>query len=426
MASSKLRLAIVGGGISGLTLAVALKDCRNIQVDIYEQAHEISEIGAGITLWQRGQEILESLGLKEDLLKVINEEPEELDKQKLAFQYRLSDRADGFNFYNLYSKGGGRYFHRQEIQQLLLKHVPDFVTVHLSHQLKRCEEAQDSVKLIFKDESEATCDILIAGDGIKSVVRNCISNEGPSYTGTDVYRYLIPKENLAKVAPNHSCLEHPSVLCGKSQYIVSYPISHGRFINVAACVTIPENEDKPLPGPEVRKATTKEVVDHFKGWETEVVQLLEKMENPVCYVLRELHPLKTYITRRIALIGDAAHGMTPFLGAGGGQAIEDAYVLGRLFSEASPENWLRVLEAYNLVRLPTANKIQHDSHVQGHYVQLLTPEFENIKGMGQELAPEQMNLLLQVSTKHWSWLDTDEAEQDLTRAIEYLRNTVAA
>ncbi|KAJ3994329.1 hypothetical protein F5050DRAFT_532569 [Lentinula boryana] len=418
MTPSKVRVAIIGGGIGGLTFAVALKECSNLQVDLYEQAHQITEIGAGITLWHRGYEILKSLGMKDDLVKLLNEESEDLDKEKLSFQYRLSDRKDGVEYFRLYSKGGGRLFHRQEIQQMLLKHVPEFVTIHLSHQLKRCEEGQDSVRLMFKDGSQATCDIVIAADGIKSVVRDSIPNDGVWYTGTNVFRGLIPREKLEKLYPDHSCLEHPTLLCGKSQYIVSYPISQGRTINVAACVTKLENEGKPLNGSEARKSTTQEVLDLFVGWEDQAVQLIE---NPVCYVLQELHPLKSYISRRIALVGDAAHGMTPYLAAGAGQAIEDAFILGRLFSEAGPENWARAFEAYNLVRQPLGNKLQLDSRSQGLYLQLNAPEFENVREMGQDLTHEQIEILRKAFTKHWSWLKGD-VNQELTRASEFLNS----
>ncbi|KAJ4477473.1 hypothetical protein J3R30DRAFT_3756022 [Lentinula aciculospora] len=419
MSPSKLRLAIIGGGIGGLTFAVALKECTNIQVDLYEQAHQITEIGAGITLWHRGYEILKLLGLKEDLLRLFNEGPEDVDEQKLSFQYRLSDRKDGLEYFKLYTKGGGRLFHRQEIQQMLLKHIPDFVTVHLSHQLQCCEEGHDSVKLIFKDKSEATCDILVAADGVKSVTRQSIPNDGIFYTGTDVYRGLISKEKFTKLYPDHTCLGHPTLFCGKSKYIVSYPISQGQTINVAASVTKLDDEGKPFIGPEVRKSTTKELVGLFAGWEDQAVQLLENMENPVCYVLQELHPMKTYVSHRIALVGDAAHAMTPYLAAGAGQALEDGYVLGQLFSQAGPENWLRVLKAYDLVRRPLGNKLQQDSRVQGLYVQLNAPGFELVKEVGQDLTPEQMNVLRKTVAKHWLWLDEDVG-QGLARAVEYL------
>ncbi|KAJ3732450.1 hypothetical protein DFJ43DRAFT_1074042 [Lentinula guzmanii] len=420
MTPSKVRVAIIGGGIGGLTFAVALKECSDLQVDLYEQAHQITEIGAGITLWHRGYEILKSLGMKDDLVKLLNEESKDLDKQKLSFQYRFSDRKDGVEYFGLYSKGGARLFHRQEIQQMLLKHVPEFVTIHLSHQLERCEEGQDSVRLIFKDGFEATCDIVVAADGIKSVVRDSIPNDGVLPMGTNVFRGLIPREKLEKLYPDHSCLEHPTFLCGKSQYIVSFPISQGRTINVGACVTKLENEGKPLNGSGVRRSTTQEVLDLFVGWEDQAVQLIENMENPVCYALQELHPLKTYISRRIALVGDAAHGMTPYLAAGAGQAIEDAFILGRLFSEAGPENWARVFEAYNLARQPLGNKVQLDSRSQGFYLQLNAPEFENVRE-SRDLTHEQIEILRKSFTKHWSWLNGD-VDQELTRASEFLNS----
>ncbi|KAJ4481052.1 hypothetical protein J3R30DRAFT_2395837 [Lentinula aciculospora] len=216
MASSKkLRIAIIGGGIGGLTCAVALKDCPNIELDLYEQAAHITEIGAGITVWPRTWMCLKSLGLERDLLAILPEEYS--DEPKLAFEFRISDRKEGYTFHKIYAKGGALCFHRQEIQRTLLKHVPESFHIHLSHRLTRCEEDEDCVKMYFKNGLEASCDILIGADGIKSVTRELFPNKGIFYTGSQVFRGLIPKEGLAKSYPTHKSLEGPIQYCGKNK-----------------------------------------------------------------------------------------------------------------------------------------------------------------------------------------------------------------
>jgi len=341
------------------------------------------------------------------------------DDQKLALKFRISDRKDGFTFHELHAKGGSLTFHRQEIQKTLLNHVPEFCHIHLSHRLTHCEEGEDSVKLFFKNGVEEEADILIAADGIKSVVRESFLNEGIFYTGTDTFRGLIPKETFAKSYPDHINLEDPIVYCGKNGHLVVYPISAGRIINVVAFVSKVENEGKPLKDEEIRDATREEVLEHFCGWEEPVMQMLGCIEKPSRWAIRDLRPMKTYVSRRIALVGDAAHTMTPHLGAGAGQAMEDAYVLGKLLSDGV-DKWPVVLQAYNFVRHPAANKIQRNAREMGFYYDLNAPGFENITDIGQALTPEQITLICDTVKEKWSWWENN-ADEDLMKAIKFLR-----
>ncbi|KIK66771.1 hypothetical protein GYMLUDRAFT_37901 [Collybiopsis luxurians FD-317 M1] len=415
--TKKLRVAIIGGGIGGLTFAVALKGCRNIEVNLYEQAHQITEIGAGIGVWHRTWEVLKSLELDKELTEQLQEEPNE--DQKPSFEFRLGDRKNGFTFQKIYVKGGVLLFHRQEIQGTLLKNVPDFCKIHLSHRLIQCEEREDSVKLIFENGAETTCDILVGADGVKSAARQGVPNDGFFYPGYNVIRGLIPRDVLAKAYPGHRNLEDPVIYCGKNQHIVAYPISHGQLINVAAFTFDIEAEGKPYHGPGIKPVTNEEIVDAFSGWEDEVVQLLKSIEQPTRWVLRDLHPMDTYVTRRIALLGDAAHAMLPHLGSGMGQAVEDGYILGRLLSHANPQNWLRAVEAYNLVRQPFGNMVKSKSREQGFYYELNVPEFENIKAKGQDLTPDQVHFLSKTIEKNWSWME-DGVDNYLQIAYKFL------
>ncbi|KAF9074399.1 hypothetical protein BDP27DRAFT_1317015 [Rhodocollybia butyracea] len=414
--SSKTRLAIVGGGIGGLLCAVALKDCLNIEIDLYEQALQITEIGAGIALWSRTRKFLEYLGLKEDLVATLpegfnfNQPPE-------GVEFRISDRKEGFTFLNGDMKA--LPFHRQDLQQTLLKHVPSFCRIHLDHRLIKCKEQEDCVELYFKNGSEATCDVLIGADGIKSMTRECFHHKGIFYTGIQVFRGLIPKENLEKINPKHRTLQRQTIYCGKNKHVVVYPISRGRFINVVAFFSNMADEGKPLDGPEIKSATTEEVLSHFVGWEEEVQELLGSVENPSRWMIRDLRPMDTYVSRRISLLGDAAHLMQPHLGAGAGQAMEDGYVLGRLFCEGGSEIWARILQAYNYVRQPYGNMIQRNARNQGFCYELNAPGFEDVKEIGQELTSEQISVLSDAITKNYSWVESD-ADGDFARAMQFL------
>lgn len=102
----KLRVAIIGGGVGGLTCAIALKDCRWLEVDLYESASILTEIGAGITLWHRTWTILKNLGLEKDFLEITDEKPR--DEPGPVFMFRLGDSASGFDLCELMSTGQKR------------------------------------------------------------------------------------------------------------------------------------------------------------------------------------------------------------------------------------------------------------------------------------------------------------------------------
>ncbi|KIK56841.1 hypothetical protein GYMLUDRAFT_247390 [Collybiopsis luxurians FD-317 M1] len=399
--TKKLRLAIIGGGVGGLTLAVALRGCSNIEVNLYEQAHQITEVGAGIAIWRRTWEIIKSLGLGKEFAEKLEEEPSA--DSKLAFEFRLSDRQNGFTFEKFFVKGGTLLFHRQDILGILLNNIPDFCRIHLSPHLMR-----------------STCDILVGADGVKSVTRQALPTDGLFYSGTNVIRGLIPRDTLAKVYPGHRTLKDPVIYCGKNQSIVAYPIIRGQIINVAAFISNVENEGRSFDGPVIKHIATEAVVEAFSGWEDEVVQLLKSIDQPTRWALPDFRPMSTYVTRRIALLGDAAHAMLPHLGSGMGQAIEDGYILARLFSHAEPQNWLRVLEAYNLVRHPFGNMVKNKSREQGFYYTLNASGLENVESKSQELAPEQINVLGKTNENNWSWLE-DDADKYLQRAIKFLK-----
>ncbi|KAJ3932766.1 MAG: salicylate hydroxylase [Lentinula lateritia] len=439
---TKFRIAILGGGIGGLACAVALKDHTNIEIDVYEQAAQITEIGAGVTVWPRTWEILKLLGLEEDLSVLLKEPPSNV--QKVAFEMRLSDRKKGFTFRKIFTRDGGFCFHRSNLQSALLRQIVSDSSsassscnckIHLSHRLERCEETNDSVKLFFENGYSTSCDMAIGADGIKSVVREYVVSLSDTtglggqliFTGSKAFRGLVTRERFERLFPNHRALVNAVMYNGKSKHIVVYPINGGKLINIAAFISQPEGEGKVFPASHGSRRTKEEMLDAFSGWEPEAIQLLSTIENPSCWPIQDLHPLKTYTTRRILLLGDAAHAMTPHLGAGAGQAIEDGFVLGYLFSKLiqpscpDPQSLLHLIKIYDKLRRPFANHLQKNSRKQGYYNELNMPEFDDIHYEGQELDAEQIVALGCALRENWDSWWQDCALKDLEEGLEMLR-----
>ncbi|KAJ3898857.1 hypothetical protein F5879DRAFT_978926 [Lentinula edodes] len=439
---TKFRIAIVGGGIGGLACAVALKDYTNIEINVYEQAAQITEIGAGVTVWPRTWEILKSLGLEKDLSVLLKEPPSNV--QKVAFEMRLSDRKKGFTFRKIFTRDGGFCFHRSNLQSALLRQIisdsssaPSSCNckIHLSHRLERCEETNNSVKLFFENGYSTSCDMAIGADGIKSVVRKHVVSLSNTtglggqliFTGSKAFRGLVTRERFERLFPNHRALANAVMYNGKSKHIVVYPINGGKLINIAAFISQPEGEGKVFPAFHGNRRTTEEMLDAFSGWEPEAIQLLSTIEDPSCWPIQDLRPLKTYTTRRILLLGDAAHAMTPHLGAGAGQAIEDGFVLGYLFSKLiqprypDPQSLLHLIKVYDKLRRPFANHLQKNSRKQGYYNELNMPEFADIHYEGQELDAEQIVALGCALRENWDSWWQDCALKDVEEGLEMLR-----
>ncbi|KAL1734895.1 hypothetical protein EV714DRAFT_185682, partial [Schizophyllum commune] len=234
-----------GAGIGGLAVVRALErfcDMSKLDVHLYESAAQISEIGAGLSIWQRVYDILVDLGLESDMQKYL----ENAETAMTAFTFRKSDQSEGVTFKEVCAEDGGKIFllHRAEIQGMLLAHISSQVKIHLSHRLDGYEYTEaptEKIKLRFRGGQEARCDLLIAADGVHSVVRRQFVARladklgkpdlkqamEPEYDGSRIYRGLVPQEKLATVWRDHPALAKPYVYCGKDKYIVTYLVLCG-------------------------------------------------------------------------------------------------------------------------------------------------------------------------------------------------------
>ncbi|TFK48376.1 FAD/NAD(P)-binding domain-containing protein [Heliocybe sulcata] len=428
MAGPKFRVAICGGGIGGLTLALTLARYPDISVTIYEAAKDFTEIGAGIGLWPRALSVFQNLGLRDDIVNLAGG----LDPNAPAhvFHYRKSDQPDGASFYDLVTPGGLLRLHRAAVQQLLLARLPSSCSAHTSKRLLSYTQHPSSVFLRFTDGSTASCDLLVGADGLHSAVRVGLVHElrvrgvvgseqvaEPRWSGEVAYRALIPMENIRKRYPGHRCLTTPTQFLGRDNYILAYPISNGTLLNFVAFTTRPEREGTKFDGAwmAVAGGHCDDWKKPYEGWDTEVQQLFDCAPPPMRWAIHTAPQLPTWVSGRVTILGDAAHAMTPHEGSGAGQAIEDAYLLGTLLGHphATRTTLPAALAAYDRVRRPFAESVQRKSRENGR---LFTCRRHDLHGADvDEGVLRDLGERIRVN---WKWAWETSVDGDVGRAVE--------
>ncbi|TFY55993.1 hypothetical protein EVG20_g9106 [Dentipellis fragilis] len=369
MAAKNFRVAIVGGGVCGVVCAIGLQRA-GIYVDIFEAASKYGEVGAGIGIGPNAILVLRKLGLINDITS-FSEEEDPPAVRPFTFRFPPSD-AQAVLFQSPAGEDDLTLgMHRASFLDALVKSIdPEFTSTHFN---KRCTSitessgARSSATLHFSDGTTHETDLVLGADGVKSTVRNFVAGEEASksliFTNGVAYRGLVSMEKVEEVGVK---IEEDvyTIWMGDGVHLVTYPIRNKTILNVAAFVTdfsVPMGY-KPLPPgePWVIPTSREEVLGHFKGWNRDAVKIIESIEQPTKWYVHGLYPpLESFVKGRVALIGDAAHAMLPFLAAGVGQGIEDAYVMSRLLAhpQANASNLENVLKAYDRVRTPRANDI---------------------------------------------------------------------
>ncbi|RDX48424.1 FAD/NAD(P)-binding domain-containing protein [Lentinus brumalis] len=475
-ATPRFRLAIVGGGIAGLTLAVTLGRYEEkgspLKVDLYEGGSEITTVGAGISVWARTWAIMRQLGIYDQLAgEAVRQAPSGAEEQpaddtelKPAFVLRKSDwKREGYEFGAVMIPNGSTTMHRAEMVDVLVRNLPPSCSIHTSKKLIRYTEAEDgstngaAYVLHFKDGTTAEADVIIGADGINSKTRtdmyryaherDCMGAQMqeecdrckhavPKWTGTVAYRFLIPTANIREVNPALRALEVkcPMSYGGKGKHIITYPISHGKYLNWIAFVTIPGGEGTTYPKKWVTDATQEELASHFPDWEVEVNQMISCVEKPTLWGIHIVDELPFSVSGRVALIGDAVHAMETHFGAGGGQAIEDAYLIGLMLSDSrvTLSRIAEVFRIYEDIRLPFAQKVVKNAAKVGRMYEFRYPGLYDgvpVSATSEEEELETTKVRLHELSEaiqelwKWQWGERveehwDEARKRLERAVQ--------
>jgi FAD-dependent urate hydroxylase len=307
----KLKAVIIGGGIGGLTAGIALRQA-GFEVEIYDRVRELRPAGAGISLWSNGVKVLNRLGLGENMAQIGGL------MDKMEYRSLTGELLNHIDLNPLVEEVGQRPYPvaRADLQKMLLEAYPG--EVKLEHKCIEVVEDEKGVTAIFENGHRATGDLLVAADGVRSILRQYVLGEEvqPKYGGYVNWNGLVPASE--DLAPKNTW----AIYVGKHQRASMMPVAGDRFYFFF---------DVPLPkgtpaNPETYRT---ELAENFQGWAKPVQTLIERLD-PFKTNRVEIHdvgPLNRMVRGRVALLGDSAHATCPDLGQGGCQAMEDGLIL---------------------------------------------------------------------------------------------------
>ncbi|KAJ3542736.1 hypothetical protein NM208_g3935 [Fusarium decemcellulare] len=396
-------VAIIGGGIAGITLAISLLK-RNIPCTIYERAQTFSEVGAGLGVSPNAQDAMAACdaSVLKAFRTVANGNGWE-SKKNILFEFLdgMDGTADTTPLFNITNRTGLQGCHRGQFVNELLRIVPEDV-VRFNMQLDSVEDHDGGrLQLFFQDGTVAEADTVIGCDGIKSKVREILVGKGHpsatcSYTYKYAYRGMIPMGEATEVLGEERAL-NATIWTGKGMHLLTYPVAHGTILNALAYCS--SSKDWPSETQLTLPATKRDFLEDFKGFRPLVIKLIEKARNLDQWAIFDLgdNPVPTFAKGRMCIIGDAAHASTPHHGAGAGICIEDAAVLASLLAHEkvqSSSDIKAVFAAFDKSRRARTQWVVQKSRRGGDLYQLRTElgnDFEKIAHELKETLPVVWN-----------------------------------
>jgi salicylate hydroxylase len=338
---------IIGGGIGGLAAALGLLR-RGIDVEVYEQAPELKEIGAGIQISANGTRVLHALGLKDALARV----------QVVAAgkQIRLWSTGQTWKLFDLGEASvelyGSPYIfmHRGDLHTVLADAIralkPD--AIRLGCKCVALSQSDDAVEVRFENGQSARAPIAVGADGVQSRVRAILFGaDRPEFTGVVAWRGLIPAE---RVPPGVSMTIGTNWV-GPGGHVVHYPLRAGKILNFVGLI---ERDDWRVESWTVQ-GSPQEWSNDFRDWHPDIHAVIREVEIPYKWALMARPPMQSWTQGRVTLVGDACHPMLPMLAQGAVMALEDGLVLARCI-EMYRDDYRAALASYERVRRDRANK----------------------------------------------------------------------
>ena len=390
-----MRIAIIGGGIGGLTAALALRQF-GFEPQVFEQAPHLLEVGAAILMWPNAMRVLQRLGLA----NVIREHGGGLEKSRWL-------RCDGkllnhFSFPK--TEVPAVALHRADLQQALVRALPQD-SIHLNHVFEAYEQLPDRIVAHFNSSSSFECDVLIGADGVHSKAREQLLNDGaPRESDYVAWRGVVPD------TPKSVALATATEIYGRGQRFGIGPLGSGKVgWWASANKSLLQDQEQfngadaaaiHSLGPEDHASIRAELLRLFDGWCEPVLDLIR--DTPLTALVRnavlDRRPVRKWGHGCVTLLGDAIHPLTPNLGQGGGLAIEDAAVLARCLEKYAPNGTATAistaaslaLRRFESLRFSRTARVARYSKVYGRLGQWESGWGVPLRDLGLSLVPNRV------------------------------------
>jgi salicylate hydroxylase len=356
MAAAKdLRVAIIGAGIGGLALGLALRE-HGVAAEVFEQAPALAELGAAVGVGGNATRLLRRMGLLEEL-EAVATVPTEL----VYRQWRTGERiaAHPVRDGDTYLKRVGAPWlgiHRAEYQRILGTAYGS-AELHLEHRLVDLVQEPDAVTLTFANGRTAQADVVVGADGVRSAVRQWVSaGDDIVYSGTSGFRGIVARDDVPAL-PDPEALQF---WMGPDAHLLHYAIGcDAEEINLLAVVEGPRSWD--AADRWLTEVEPRDVLARFSGWHPAATQMVAAAAPAVRWGLFVVQPLLHWYRGRVVLLGDAAHAMLPHHGQGANTTVEDAFTLATLLAQAQPGDLEPVLASYQRLRRARTRQIAASS-----------------------------------------------------------------
>ena len=348
---AKAKIVNAGGGIGGLATALTLLQ-RGFEVEVYEQAPELKEFGAGIQLAANATKLLMALGIGKEMAEAactpVRKEVRHYSTGKTWPLFDLGEVS--------VERWGAPYWvvHRGDIHKFLAQAVERTApgTIRTGSRATGYTQDEHEATLQIEGGRSASGDVLIGSDGVHSAVRRVMVGDRPGrYLGIAAWRGLVPIDKL----PPHLREPVGTNWIGPGGHVVTYPIHYNQLMNFVGSI---EREAWPVESwNEV--GSIDEMMADFAGWHEDVRTIASHIEVPYKWAMLGRDPLKHYATGRVALLGDAAHPTLPFLAQGACMALEDAIIMGRCLDQYADA--VEALRHYEQARVERTSAIVRGS-----------------------------------------------------------------